>query len=159
VRTPEPLVASSLTIEGFIAFGEIVAPQVDGLAFDASREVSLDLARGTPRLYIMRLARNGLRFSSITRHQTVTQCLGALGGKDWYLAVAPPDAASSTPDLSKMRAFHIGGDVIVKLHIGTWHSGPWLTHEYADFVNLELTNTNQVDHDSVPLPHHYEILG
>jgi ureidoglycolate hydrolase len=159
VRTPEPLVASPLTIDGFAAYGQIIAPQFDGVAFDGAREATLELSAGTPRLYVMRLARNGVRFGSITRHRVVTQCLGALGGKDWFLAVAPPDENSSTPELAQMRAFHIPGDVLVKLHVGTWHSGPWISHDYADFVNLELVDTNQVDHDTVPLPHHYEILG
>jgi ureidoglycolate hydrolase len=148
-----------LTIDGFAPYGQVIAPSLDDTPFDPNREAALVLDRGTPRLWIMRLARNGVRFASLTRHRNVTQCLGALGGASWLLAVAPPDSSMSTPDLAKLRAFRISGDVMVKLHVGTWHSGPWITDDYADFVNLELADTNVVDHDSVPLPQAYELIG
>ena len=75
--------------ETFAPFGELIAPIEDGVPFGTG-DAKLDLAQGTPRLYIMRLPRKGLVFRQITRHRGVTQCLAALGGKSWMLAVAPP---------------------------------------------------------------------
>lgn len=37
----------------------------------------------------------------------------------------------------------------IKLNPGTWHAGPHFdNHEYMDFYNLELSDTNQVDHNN-----------
>ena len=81
--------ARPITKEVFAPFGEVIAPIKDGVAFGEA-DARLDLTQGTPRLYIMRLPRKGLVFRQITRHRGVTQCLAALGGKSWLLAVAPP---------------------------------------------------------------------
>ncbi|WP_448564609.1 hypothetical protein [Trichothermofontia sp.] len=36
----------------------------------------------------------------------------------------------------------------MKLAIGTWHAGPYFDHDWVDFYNLELSDTNEVDHFS-----------
>ncbi len=71
-----------ITREALAPFGDLIAPSDDGAPF-GPQDASLDLTRGTPRLYIMRLPRRGLVFRQITRHSNVTQCLAALGGKSW----------------------------------------------------------------------------
>jgi ureidoglycolate lyase len=84
----------------------------------------------------------------------VTQCLASVGGKPWLLAVAPPndpDNPKGEPDLDKIVGFRIPGDVGVKLHRSTWHAGPYFDGPRADFFNLELADTNKVDHFSVRL--------
>ena len=45
-----------------------------------------------------------------------------------------------------MSAFRIPGDCFVKLEVGTWHAGPYFDHDTVDFYNLELSDTNVVDH-------------
>lgn len=42
------------------------------------------------RFYIMRIPRRGMRFDRITYHGKVTQCLGGLSDKPWYMAVSAP---------------------------------------------------------------------
>ena len=42
------------------------------------------------RFYIMNLKNRKLKFSTITHHANVTQCLGSIGGHTWYLGVAKP---------------------------------------------------------------------
>ncbi|MBD0313443.1 MAG: Ureidoglycolate hydrolase, partial [Microcoleus sp. T3-bin5] len=32
------------------------------------------------------------------------------------------------------------------LDVGTWHAGPYFDADFVDFYNLELSDTNVVDH-------------
>ena len=52
--------------------------------FDTS-DAQLNLSKGTPRFYIMRLPAkpDGLTFSQITHHKNVTQCLGSMTPAPW----------------------------------------------------------------------------
>jgi ureidoglycolate lyase len=142
------LPAPPITREAFAPFGDLIAPMDDGGPF-GPRDAALDLTRGTPRLYIMRLSHRGMVFRHITRHRYVTQCLAALGGKSWLMAVAPPGAVddpTAQPALADIAAFAIPGSVAIKLHRGTWHAGPFFHDEAIDFLNLELSDTNEADH-------------
>lgn len=137
----------------FAPFGTVLPPAEDGTPF-GPEEARLDLSRGTPRFYVMRLHRRPLVFDRITRHLAVTQCLAAVGGRPWLLAVAPPhapDDPSAVPDPASIRAFRIPGDVAIALHRSTWHAGPFFEDPVQDFFNLELADTNQVDHHTCRL--------
>ena len=145
------LVAQDISSESFASFGQVIWAEEDGKAFD-HEDAQLKLDQGTPRFYIMRLEDKPLRFSQITHHKQCTQCLGALEGLDWYMAVAPAEAA---PDESNLRAFRIPGNCFVKLEPGTWHAGPYFVHPAVSFYNLELSDTNVVDHHT----HHFDAEG
>ena len=137
-----------ITPEAFSPFGQLIEPSVDGTPFGPT-DAELVLNNGTPRLYIMRLKQRGLAFDRITRHVRVTQCLAAMGGGEWLLAVAPPldpDDRAAMPDPASIQAFRISGPVGIKLHRGTWHAGPFFTAPEMDFLNLELADTNETDH-------------
>lgn len=134
----------SITEINFRPYGQLIKPTDHGKVFDQT-DAQLDLSQGQPRLYIMRLEKRGRNFHQITRHQQCTQCLGALGGKDWYMVVAP-NTPMPKPDGLMMRAFRIPGDCFIKLDVGTWHSGPYFDHDFVDFYNLELSHTNIIDH-------------
>jgi ureidoglycolate lyase len=134
----------------FAPFGDLIEAIEDGVAFGA-QDAKLELNQGTPRLYIMRLPRKGLIFKQITRHRGVTQCLAALQGKSWLVAVAPPldlNDPAAEPSLEDIRAFRVPGSVAIKLHRGTWHAGPFFEDEEISFLNLELSDTNEVDHQN-----------
>jgi hypothetical protein len=112
----------------------------------------------------MRLQNRPLKFSTITHHASVTQCLGSVGGQDWYLGVAKPsivDGASEQsgpegrkflqsaaghyylpPDPAEVCVFRVSGPKFLKLNKGTWHAGPLFKADAVDFYNLELSNTN-----------------
>jgi ureidoglycolate lyase len=140
----------SITREAFASFGDLIAPLQDGAPF-GPQDAKLDLSGGTPRLYIMRLPRRGLVVRQITRHRRVTQCLAALGGKSWLMAVAPPkdlDRASAEPALTDIVGFRVPGTVAIKLHRGTWHAGPFFEDDEISFLNLELSDTNEIDHQN-----------
>ncbi|NWF59172.1 MAG: ureidoglycolate lyase [Fischerella sp.] len=144
-NTVKQLQAQWITPENFRRYGQVIFPSQDGKTFDAE-DAQLVLDKGTPRFYIMRLERRGRKFHKITRHVQCTQCLGSLAGKDWLIAVCPPNHNVDEPDLEKIAAFRIPGNCFIKLEVGTWHAGPYFEHEVVDFYNLELSDTNLVDH-------------
>ena len=146
------------TSEAFAPFGEIVRPvrtggQAAPSGTGAAKDASLVLGGGVPRIWVMQLPNVGLSFSKIARHRRVTQCLGSMEGKEWFISVAPPgDPADSTrPRIEDVAAFRVPGDVIIKLHVGTWHAGPHCIGEVGLFVNLEHADTNQNDNQIVEL--------
>jgi ureidoglycolate lyase len=143
-----PLHPTPIDAESFAPFGQVIAPGKDGAAFGPD-DAQLVLSNGTPRLYIMRLSARGLAFDRITRHVRVTQCLAAMGEREWLLAVAPPlapDDLAAMPDPASIKAFRIAGPLGIKLHRGTWHAGPFFEAPTMDFLNLELADTNETDH-------------
>ncbi len=140
----QKLIAQKITPENFQPYGQVIFPREDGHDFNAN-EAQLNLQNGTPRLYIMRLRQKGCKFHIIARHIQCTQCLGAADGKDWFIAVAPPNQDSEQPNLEALTAFWIPGHCFIKLELGTWHAGPYFQHDFVDFYNLELADTNLVD--------------
>ena len=138
------LQAIEINPKKFQPYGQVIIPSEDGKPYDET-DAQLNLEKGIPRFYIMRLRHKGHQFHKITRHSQCTQCLGSLEGKEWLMAVAPP-SDSNYPDLSQLKAFKIPGNCFIKLEVGTWHAGPYFDHEFVDFYNLELTDTNVVDH-------------
>ena len=142
-----------LTPESFAPFGQVIATSADGKIYDAE-DAQLELGRGIPRFYIMSLKHRPLSFHSITRHLLVTQCLASVGGKPWLVAVAPPvdpDTVTAKPDPALIKAFRVPGDQGIKLHRSTWHAGPFFDAPELAFFNLELSDTNKVDHHSCRL--------
>eukprot|EP00897_Mesotaenium_endlicherianum_P005753 jgi/Mesen1/5205/ME000258S04305 len=152
-----------LTAEAFAPFGQIVGPSEDGVEY-GPQDAELDLSQGLPRFYIMRLREKPLAFDCITHHASVTQCLGSVGARPWYLAVAAPSilpaSSAAQPGRQVSRAghayvpprpedvavFRIDGPAFLKLHAATWHAGPMFADPLMDFYNLELADTNVVDH-------------
>ena len=150
-----------LTVEAFAPYGQIIASRKAGGQGSTAHEdhtvdpneAQLVLFNGTPRLWIMRLSKIGVRFDRIARHRKVTQCLGALGGQEWLVGVAPPGdlADSGRPRIEDIVGFRVPGDCVIKLHVATWHAGPLFPDGEIDFVNLENMDTNQADFHSVEL--------
>lgn len=140
----QQLAAEWITPERFKPYGQVISASADDKSYD-EEDAQLNLKNGIPRFYIMRLQQNGLKFHQITRHVQCTQCLGSLEGKDWFIAVCPP-SKTDEPVLTDLAAFHIPGNCFIKLGLGTWHAGPYFTHDTIDFYNLELADTNFVDH-------------
>jgi len=145
-----------LTPEAFAPYGAVIEPKLRGAQFDASRyepdDPHLVLNNGEPLLRIMHLRGRGLVFTKIARHLKVTQCLGSIDGRDWFLAVAPPDTGRAAPRLEDVVGFHIPGGKIVRLHLATWHAGPHFVHEDVMFLNLENRDTNVHDFQDATLP-------
>ncbi|MEO0825256.1 MAG: ureidoglycolate lyase [Cyanobacteria bacterium J06635_15] len=151
--TQKQLLAQPISTDNFAPFGQVIFPNSDGKAFDTN-DAQLDLSQGTPRFYIMQLQRMGRSFHKITRHQRCTQCLGAMAGQSWLMAVAPP-GADPCPQVDAIQAFTIPGNCFIKLAVGTWHAGPLFEQDQIDFFNLELSDTNITDHDTCNLRQTY----
>ncbi|MFN3361873.1 MAG: Ureidoglycolate hydrolase [Pseudanabaenaceae cyanobacterium] len=134
----------------FRPFGQVIYPTIDGREWEEG-EASLDLSQGTPRVYIMELQSQGLVFDRITQHRRVTQCLGAVGGQEWFLGVASPSIAPEELSVEDVHLFRIAGACLVKLEVGTWHAGPFFRAPTMLFFNLELRDTNINDHHSIQL--------
>ncbi|ESQ52206.1 hypothetical protein EUTSA_v10017274mg [Eutrema salsugineum] len=158
------LIPIEATSESFANYGQVIEASGDGDHFGPN-DAQLDLSRGTPRFYIMRLQDRSFGFSKITHHANVTQCLGSIGGHVWYLGVAKPSLIEddggrrgdnvesgsgghlyAPPAVEEVRVFKVSGPKFVKLNRGTWHAGPLFRDSSMDFYNLELSNTNEVDH-------------
>lgn len=113
----------------------------------------------------MHIENRPLKFSTITHHASVTQCLGSVGGNVWYLGVAKPSIVDDyevkddtggnneivqsrcghfyvPPAVESVRVFRVEGSKFLKLNRGTWHAGPLFKADTMDFYNLELSNTN-----------------
>lgn len=144
-----PIPALPITASNFQPYGQVIWPQPDDVPF-GPQDAQLQLQNGIPRFYIMALPQRGRRFHRITRHSACTQCLGALNGQSWFLGVAPPSAAPR-PSLEEIQVFKIPGNCFVKLSMGTWHAGPYFDAQRVDFYNLELSDTNVVDHTTCDL--------
>ncbi|MDB9526932.1 ureidoglycolate lyase [Oscillatoria sp. CS-180] len=147
--TLKSLKAEPITPEAFAPFGQVIFASEDGALY-GPEDAQLKLDEGIPRFYIMRLKSRSLSFHAITRHQCCTQCLGSLAGAEWFMGVAPPGDAED-PDPDSIRAFQIPGNCFIKMHVGTWHAGPLFTTPAVDFYNLELSDTNIVDHQTCHL--------
>ena len=112
-----------LTPEAFAPYGQVIAPLRTGgqgaeSGYDPetfASEAQLVLGNGVPRLWIMHLPHVGLGFMRIARHRRVTQCLGSLGGKEWFIGVAPPGdlGDDARPRVEDIVAFRVPGDGLV----------------------------------------------
>lgn len=141
----------------FTPFGCVMPPLDDGVPFGPA-DAQLQLGAGTPRFYTMRIPGRGMMVTHITRHRRVTQALAAAQGLSWVIAVAPPrdpDDPGAQPALEEIRAFRIPGDTAIMLARGTWHAGPLFDTDWGCFFNLELADTNVVDHQTCNLAAHY----
>lgn len=148
------------TAAALAPFGTLIEPGEDGTPFGPA-DAQLDLGRGTPRFYTMRLQHKPLQVRHITRHRSVTQVLASAGGQPWVIVLAPPldpDRADAEPAPAAIRAFRIAGHQALALARGTWHAGPLFDTPQADFFNLELADTNSVDHHSCDLRDRFGLL-
>ena len=151
--TTRRFVAQAATYDNIAAYGTLLQPLGDGVAFCAL-DAQLQLGLGTPRFYLMKLTKRPMAVTRITRHLAVTQALASLNGKRWYVLLAPPDEPDNPqalPDVERLQAFCITGFQALVLHRSTWHAGPYFLEDEVDFVNLELSDTNVVDHHNARL--------
>ncbi|PKA63175.1 hypothetical protein AXF42_Ash007971 [Apostasia shenzhenica] len=152
------------TTESFAEFGQVVSASRDGEEF-GPQDAQLELHRGIPRFYIMHLEDREAKFSKITHHASVTQCLGSATSEEWFLGVAKPSIVEGThasdgdeqtyaqsqcghlylpPSPDDVQMFRVTGSKFLKLNRGTWHAGPLSKRKAMDFYNLELSDTNNM---------------
>ena len=146
----ETLTALSLDQCDFTRFGTAILP-VDDMTPHSNCDAELKFNGDNLRYYVMRLHRRAAVLGSMTRHIQATQCLGSADAQPWWLAVATAKLQSEQLDHSTVQLVKVEPGEAVKLHQGTWHAGPFFLATTALFFNLELSDTNLVDHNSQPL--------
>ena len=139
------LVPRLITDPAFLDYGQPITP-VGDLTPYGDHDAKLFFDSGTIRFYVMYLEHPGFLVAAMTRHTHCSQCLASADAQPWWIAVAAPDLASDAIDDTSLSLFRIDPRQALKLHPGTWHSGPYFTTEKAAFYNLELSNTKVADH-------------
>eukprot|EP00955_Chlamydomonas_euryale_P025620 270586-Chlamydomonas_euryale.AAC.3 len=62
---------------------------------------------------------------------------------------APSGSVAAFPRPDDLTVFEVPHGVFIKMHAGTWHAGPlFFESDEMDFYNLELSDTNVVDHNT-----------
>lgn len=148
--TAAPLTALGLHDCGFERFGTPLLPVEDMTPAGAS-DACLQFHGDNLRYYLMRLRRRPAVVASMTRHLQATQCLGSADAQQWWLAVAEPHLTPDQLDRSNVQLVRVLPGEGLTLHLGTWHAGPFFEAPSALFFNLELSDTNQNDHNCHPL--------
>ena len=67
------------------------------------------------------------------------------------MLLAPPDTKGPTLNADAAWLLKVMPGEGLKLHIGTWHAGPYFPAKSALFFNLELADTYKNDHETLPL--------
>ena len=120
-----------------------------------SKKLNVRLSVGRSDVVFTQVRDGFISLRRITHHANVTQCLAACDARrKWALVVVK---AGVKPSINNAKLFVFHGEMIVKLHSGTWHAGPiFLADEpgcgaeqrSVSFFNLELADTNIVDHNN-----------
>ena len=146
----EILTALRLNECNFEQFGTAILP-VDDMTPHSISDAELIFNGANLRYYVMRLRRRPAMLGSMTRHIHATQCLSSADAQPWWLAVASAKLASEQLNHITVQLVNVQPGEAVKLHQGTWHAGPFFLAPTALFFNLELSDTNLIDHNSKPL--------
>ena len=113
---------------------------------------------GKLRYFVMRLPHRSLSVRSMTRHLHSTQCLGSAEGLPFWMLLAPPETQGPTLAAKAAWLLRVMPGEGLKLHIGTWHAGPYFPAKSALFFNLELADTYKSDHETLPLSKPVQII-
>lgn len=132
----------------FAVCGTLLEPQDDPARFGL-QDATLHFDQADhPRFYLMRLRRRPPKVAAMTRHRLVSQCLGSADAQPFWMVVAPLGDVIAAEALLLVK-LHPGEGI--KLHPGTWHAGPYFFESTALFFNLELSRTNENDHNATAL--------
>ena len=145
------LVLTPSTPEFLAPYGQLVLPVPNGDDF-GSGDAELSFEGATPRFWAMAADYREPSVHALARHLHCSQCLASADARHWWMVLAPPQQECAPPDLATIRLFRIDPGVILKLHVGTWHAGPYFPEAKAQFFLLEKQETNQVDFTEIILP-------
>ena len=132
--------------------------EVDDMTPPGDQDAELRFGPGQLRYYVMRLHRRPQPITAMTRHLQATQCLSSAEGRPFWMLLAPPDTQGPVLDASAAWLLKLNPGEGIKLHLGTWHAGPLFEAASASFFNLELADTNQRDHETLPLSDPLEVV-
>ena len=150
MHSPPRLTATTLDDPRLAACGRALR-EVDDMTPPTEKESDLHFGPGSLRYYVMRVPWRPLKVQAMTRHRQATQCLSSAAGQPFWLLLAPPSLKGPVLDASAAWLLRVDCGEAIKLHLGTWHAGPFFPEPSASFFNLELADTNQSDHETHPL--------
>ncbi len=145
------LTVTAANADSLAPCGQLVLPASNGADWGQG-DAELELQNGQPRFWVMELEHRAPQVPVLARHSRCSQCLASADARPWWVVLAPPQAELAPPDPQIIRLFRIPAGVILKLHPGTWHAGPYFPETKALFFNLELADTNSHDFTEVTLP-------
>jgi ureidoglycolate lyase len=92
--------------------------------------------------FIANFKNRGQSILFMERHQQITQTFIPLGGKEFYLFLAPPNCSEhhGFPDLDQIKVFKIPGNTAVQLHRATWHENPLVLEDNTQLLVTSHTN-------------------
>ena len=125
--------------------------EVDDMTPPGDQDAELRFGPGQLRYSVMRLHRRPQPITAMTRHLQATQCLSSAEGLPFWMLLAAPDTQGPVLDASAAWLLKLNPGEGIKLHLSKWHAGPLFEAASASFFNLELADTNQSDHETLPL--------
>lgn len=146
----QPLRATSLLDPRLEACGSGLR-EMDDMQPPDEKDPDLRFGPGKLRYFVMRLPYRPLSIKTMTRHLQSTQCLSSAEGLPFWMLLAPPHIKGPTLDATAAWLLKVMPGEGLKLHIGTWHAGPYFPAKSALFFNLELADTYIKDHETLPL--------
>ena len=132
--------------------------EVDDMTPPGEQDAELRFGPGQLRYYVMRIPKRSLTINAMTRHLQATQCLSSAEGVPFWMLLAEPSTTGPILDASKAWLLKVEPGEGIKLHLGTWHAGPLFEAPSASFFNLELADTNQRDHETLPLSESLKVV-
>ena len=153
----EPLKAGSLLDPRLEACGTGLR-EVDDMTPPGDQDAQLTFGPGQLRYYVMRIPHRPQPIKAMTRHLQATQCLSSAEGLPFWMLLAPPETTGPVLATSAAWLLKVQPGEGIKLHLGTWHAGPLFDAPSASFFNLELADTNQKDHQTLPLSNPLNVM-
>ena len=155
--SPQPLQATSLLDPRLNACGTGLR-EVEDMTPLGEEAADLRFGPGKLRFFVMRLQHRPQPIKRMTRHLQSTQCLVSAEGLPFWMLLAPPQTQGPELNANAAWLLKVMPGEGLKLHIGTWHAGPYFPARSALFVNLELADTYKNDHETIPLSMPLEVV-
>ena len=125
--------------------------EVDDMTPTGDQDAELRFGPGQLRYSVMHIRHRPQPITAMTCHQQATQCLSSAEGRPFRMLLAAPHTQGPVLDTSAAWLLKLNPGEGIKLHLGTWYAGPLFEAESTTFFNLMLADTNQSDHETLPL--------
>lgn len=148
------LVPEPITAERFAPFGLLLPPRrPSDPRVELIEELQNLRATAKPRLGVIALqaASLPLQAAEMERHVHSSQTFVPIAAKA-YLVLVAPHGPGGHPDMTRLCAFQVSGDVGIHYHAGTWHYPMTALDADARFVVMTFVDGTGDDEEFVRLP-------
>jgi ureidoglycolate lyase len=143
-----------ITTEAFAPFGQLVPAREVGMPrLELIEELQNLRNTAKPRLSLIAINPKTLplRAVEMERHVFSSQAFVPYDCEG-YLVLVAPHGADDRPDIARVRAFRVPGNVGVNYRANTWHHPLTALDGPARFVVLTFVDGTAADEQFVPLP-------